>query len=137
MYYLPHLLVLLLCITLLNNIMLSHLVRHHLNCHFFICALSVGDVGCRILNPVTSVALAVVKNRNIGDLWVYLIGDISGTLAACVMWYVWWPSPEKVDHNNDLPCSRYFSNDEAMWAVEGNDTKASGQYNTPTQSLDD
>jgi len=90
------------------------------------CALSVGDVGSGILNPVTSVALAVVKNRNVGDLWVYLIGDISGTLAACVMWYVWWPSPEKVDHNNDLPYSRYFSNDEALWVVVGNDSKTSG-----------
>jgi glycerol uptake facilitator-like aquaporin len=69
------------------------------------CALSVGDLGSGILNPVTSVALAVVKNRNVGDLWVYLIGDISGTLAACVMWYVWWPSPEKVDHN--IPTIQY------------------------------
>ena len=70
------------------------------------CALSVGDVGGGILNPVTSVALAVVKNRNVGDLWVYLIGDISGTLAACVMWYVWWPSPEK-----ELPYSSSSSDD--------------------------
>jgi len=69
------------------------------------CALSVGDVGSGILKPVTSVALAVVKNWNVGDLWVYLIGDISGTLAACVMWYVWWPSPEKVDHN--IPTIQY------------------------------
>jgi hypothetical protein len=42
------------------------------------------------------------------------------------MWYVWWPSPEKVDHNNDLPYSRYFSNDEALWVVVGNDSKTSG-----------
>lgn len=79
------------------------------------CSLSYGDIAGGVINPAISLALMFVTNNDTDQVWIYLIGDFAGAVAAAGMYYVWWGTYGENFRNHrvvdELPYSRNYSTD--------------------------
>eukprot|EP01032_Pedospumella_encystans_P012521 gene12521-14481_t len=78
-------------------------------------SLSYGDIAGGVINPAISLALMFVTNHHTDQIWIYLIGDFAGAVAAAGMYYVWWGTYGDNFRNHrvvdELPYSRNYSTD--------------------------
>jgi glycerol uptake facilitator-like aquaporin len=80
------------------------------------CALSYGDIAGGTMNPAIAVALMIVGNHHLDQIWIYILGNFAGAIAAAGMYYVWWGtyaenrSASRVVQ--ELPYSRNYSHED-------------------------
>ena len=114
-----------LVITVLHTATNSSYIKHDdyfgfaIGCVTIGCSLSYGSVAGGALNPGLSAALSLVTGRHIDQIWIYIVGDFIGAVAAAGMYYVWWGTYGQARHGSrvvqELPYSRNYSHDEDMY----------------------
>ena len=64
---------------------------------------SVGDISLAVLNPAVAVALSMAGKLSLGQIWIPIVGSISGSVAAVVIFNHANPS-EKCSTSGESSC---------------------------------
>lgn len=78
-------------------------------------SLSYGDIAGGAMNPAIAGSLMYVAGHHTKSIWIYLIGDFVGAIAAAGMYYIWWGTyaENRGAHRTvqELPYSRNYSHE--------------------------
>jgi aquaporin Z len=71
--------------------------------------ITVGDFTGGCFNPAVAIALCALTGRGVKNIWVYVLGEVLGAVAAAGMFTFWHLGDEKADETNDSDPSNEFN----------------------------